>query len=270
MKSLSLNHKDIISRISKADKLLIFLDYDGTLAPISKRPELALMPYSTRRALRRLIKNRRILVFVVSGRILSHVKKLVGIKGICYAGCHGLEIEGSGSVGPVAVLKKLRVFIKQAKRVLIKELTNIMPLKTLDIEDKGIILSLHYRRVKEGRLKDLKRIFYRVSKSYVASGEMIVMKNKKVLELKPNIKWDKGMYCLYMLRRFDQEAQKILPIYIGDDRTDETAFKALKGKGITVFVRGERKTSLAQYYVNSTNEVKNFLQLIAESAKSAD
>ena len=244
---------------------MIFLDYDGTLAPISKRPELALLPYNTGQILRRLVKNNRVLVSIISGRVLKQVKRLVGIKGIYYAGCHGLEIDSSGSVDFVAVLKKPRIFIKEAKKLLIKELKNIVPLKTLDIENKGIILSLHYRRVKEPYLKDLKRIFYRVSRPYVASGEMVVIKNKKVLELKPGIKWDKGMYCLYMLKQLGQKGQKILPLYIGDDKTDETAFKALKAKGITIFVRGEKKTSLAQYYVDSTNEVKNFLQLIAEN-----
>ena len=244
---------------------MIFLDYDGTLAPISKRPELALLPYNTGQILRRLVKNNRVLVSIISGRVLKQVKRLVGIKGIYYAGCHGLEIDSSGSVDFVAVLKKPRIFIKEAKKLLIKELKNIVPLKTLDIENKGIILSLHYRRVKEPYLKDLKRIFYRVSRPYVASGEMVVIKNKKVLELKPGIKWDKGKYCLYMLKQLGQKGQKILPLYIGDDKTDETAFKALKAKGITIFVRGEKKTSLAQYYVDSTNEVKNFLQLIAEN-----
>ncbi|TSA56563.1 trehalose-phosphatase [bacterium] len=270
MKSLSLNHKNILSRISKTDKLLIFLDYDGTLAPISNRPELALMPNKTRLALKQLIKNKRITVSIISGRVLRNVKKLVNVNGIYYAGCHGLEIEGLGSVGPVSRLEKYRIFIKQAKRLLVKQLMNVISLKAVDIEDKGVVLSLHYRRVKERYLKDLKRIFYGITEPYVVSGGMVVIKNKKVLELRPDIEWDKGMYCLYMLRRLGKKGQKTLPIYIGDDKTDETAFKVLKENGITIFVRGERKTSLAEYYADSTNEVKNFLQLIAESAKKTD
>jgi trehalose 6-phosphate phosphatase len=249
---------------------LIFLDYDGTLAPIASRPEQAFMPRDTRRILERLVENKHISVFIISGRSLRHVKELSGIKGIYYAGCHGLEIEGSRPAGPVTVSDKLRVSVKQAKLLLIRELADIIPVKDFDIEDKGIILSLHYRRVNKRHLTALKDIFYRVSRPYTARGEMVITKNKKVIELRPRINWDKGMYCLYMLNRFTLKGRKAMPVYIGDDRTDETAFKALKKKGVTVFVKGERKTSLAEYYVNSTNEVKNFLQLIGDSLKDRD
>jgi len=64
---------------------------------------------------------------------------------------------------------------------------------------------------------------------------------------------------LYLMNKFKGKREKIVPVYIGDDVTDETAFKVLKEKGITVFVKGERKTSLAEYYLSSTNEVVKFL-----------
>lgn len=243
------------------------MDYDGTLAPISLRPELALMPYNTRIILKGIVKNNRIFVSIISGRMLKPLKQLVGLKGIYYAGCHGLEMESAYVKGPLAGLERYKALIKEVKISLIKELKDIMPINALDIEDKGIILSLHYRRAGENRIKGLRRIFYRVSRPHTKSGEMVVTRNKKVLELRPNIKWDKGMYCLYMLKKLSKRREKVLPIYIGDDRTDETAFKALGPRGITIFVKGERKTSLAQYYVDSTSKVRDFLQAIAENIK---
>jgi len=80
-----------------------------------------------------------------------------------------------------------------------------------------------------------------------------------VLEVRPALNWDKGRYCLYLMNKLKGKREKIAPVYIGDDVTDETAFKVLKEKGITVFVKGERKTSLAEYYLSSTNEVVKFL-----------
>jgi trehalose 6-phosphate phosphatase len=268
LKSLALNYKKIFFKISKADNLLFFLDYDGTLAPIALKPELALMSNSTRKALKKLMQDKRVSVSVISGRTLKDVKRLVAIKGIYYSGCHGLETENLYSAGSVSDLKKIRIFIKQARKSLVKELSGIVPTGIIDIEDKGFILSLHYRRVKKQHIKYIKKVFYGAARQYVDSGEMIVTRNKKVLELRPDIKWDKGTYCLYMLKILSRYRKKILPIYIGDDRTDETAFKALKGKGITIFVKGERKTSLAQYYVNSTSEVRVFLQMAAKNMKS--
>jgi trehalose-phosphatase len=268
LKSLELNYKQIFYKISKADYLLFFLDYDGTLAPIATKPELALIPRITRKALKSLVQDKRVSVSVVSGRTLNDVKRLVAIKGIYYSGCHGLETENFNNIGSLSGLKKFRIFIKQAKKSLVKELSDIIPIESIDIEDKGLILSLHYRRVKSQHLRYAKKVFYGVARRYTNSGEMIVTRNKKVLELRPNIKWDKGMYCLYMLKRLGRYRKKILPIYIGDDRTDETAFKALRARGITIFVKGERKTSLAQYYVNSTSEVRAFLQKSAKNIKT--
>jgi trehalose 6-phosphate phosphatase len=268
LKSLALNYKKILFEISKAGNLLIFLDYDGTLAPIAIRPELALMPRNTRHVLKSLVKNKRISVSVISGRALKDVKQLVAVNGIYYSGCHGFEAEGFNSVSSPAELKKIRVFIKQAEKFLVKELSGVVPAEIIDIENKGFILSLHYRRVKKQYLKDIKTAFYKMAKQHVNSGKMIITRNKKVLELRPDIKWDKGMYCLYMLKKLGRYRKKILPIYIGDDRTDETAFKALEGRAITIFVKGERKTSLAQYYVNSTSEVRDFLQMAAENMKA--
>ena len=89
---------------------------------------------------------------------------------------------------------------------------------------------------------------------------MAAAEGKMVLEVRPAANWDKGRYCLYLMNKLKYKGEKIIPVYIGDDITDETAFKLLKKKGITIFVRGERKTSLAEYYLNSTNEVISFLK----------
>jgi trehalose-phosphatase len=133
---------------------------------------------------------------------------------------------------------------------------------SIDIEDKGLVLSLHYRRLKPACLKKLREVFLAVSKPYVLSGQMRVLNNKKVFELRPLVGRDKGSYCLDALKGYRKKA---LPIYIGDDKTDESAFKALKRAGITVFVKGERKTSSAEFYLHSTNEVIDFLRLIARA-----
>ncbi len=263
MRHLFYNLEKIVLKLKQADKLVVFLDYDGTLSPISSCPEKAVLPNPTRKALRDIVKNKKITVSIISGRMLKQVKKMVGIKGIYYAGCHGLEMENNALTGFSRKLKKAKVLIKHAKLELRKSLKASMFLKHVGIEDKGLILGFHYRRASKHNVKRIRKIFYATVKPYMFSKDIVVEKNKKVLEIKPNINWDKGSYCIYFLSKIKLRHKKILPVYIGDDRTDEAAFAALRGQAITIFVRGERKTSLAEYYLDSTSEVRKFLKHLA-------
>ncbi|MEW6118428.1 MAG: trehalose-phosphatase [Nitrospirota bacterium] len=84
------------------------------------------------------------------------------------------------------------------------------------------------------------------------------MKGKKVLELLPDIMWDKGSAVLWILRRLEDVH---LPVYVGDDVTDENAFRAIGNKGITIRV-GTSKKTCAQYYLKTSREVQRLLQMV--------
>ena len=256
MKSLFYNLKYIFHRISKAGRVFLFLDYDGTLSPIVKKPDKATLPLKTRHILSKLVDNKHMVVSVVSGRMLKQVKKKVGLKGIYYAGCHGLEIENADNDYISLKFSNQKIYIDTVKRKLKIELKAIAG---WEIEDKGIILALHYRGVKPNSICNLKSIFYNIIKPNLTKAEMVATEGKMVLEVRPAVKWNKGRYCFYLMNKLKYKDEKITPVYIGDDKTDETAFKLLREKGITIFVRGERKTSLAEYYLDSTNEVAKFL-----------
>jgi trehalose 6-phosphate phosphatase len=263
LRHLFCNLEKIFLKLKQADRLVVFLDYDGTLSPISSCPNKAALPNLTRKTLKDIVKNKKITVSIISGRMLKQVKKMVGIKGIYYAGCHGLEMENNALACFSGKLKKAKIIIKHAKLELKKSLKDSMFLRHVKIEDKGLALGLHYRRAKKHDIKRIRKIFYATIKPYMLSKDIVLEKNKKVLEIKPNINWDKGSYCIYFLSKIKCGHKKVLPVYIGDDKTDESAFAALKGEAITVFVRGERKTSLAKYYLDSTSEVRKFLKHLA-------
>jgi trehalose 6-phosphate phosphatase len=90
---------------------------------------------------------------------------------------------------------------------------------------------------------------------------------KKVLEVCPPVNWDKGKAVLWLLHNMSfSENTPVLPIYIGDDITDEDAFKLLKGSGLTVFV-GKPKKSNAEYYIKDTNEVLSFLSWLEKTTR---
>jgi len=256
LKSALSNQKDIVKRIEKAVHLLLFLDYDGTLSPIVSRPEDALLPKSSKILLESIAKKNDVTVSVVTGRSLKEIKRLIGIKGIYYAGCHGFEVSQKRRDHTLPEVKKVLPLIKKIKSTFKKELKDI---KGAQIEDKGPILALHYRRVKKSQIHDLKEIFDACLSPYLKSKKITTAKGKMVLEVRPSMDWNKGRYCLYLIENLKKKYNQILPIYIGDDETDETAFKVLKRKGITVFVKGEKKTSSAEYYLKSTEEVLKLL-----------
>jgi len=257
LKSALFNLNTILTKIESAKHLLLFLDYDGTLTPIVNRPDKALLSQDNRQLLKSLTKNEKIIISIVTGRDLKKIKRLIRIKDIYYAGCHGLEISSKTKDYVLPQVRKTLSILSKIKHALKKELKDI---KSAQIEDKGLILALHYRRVHKSQILKVRKIFYDYLKPYIDSKKVKVGKGKKVLEVRPPLDRDKGMYCLHLLDSLKKRYKNILPLYIGDDDTDETAFRALKKKGITIFVKGEKKTSSAEYYLGSTEEVSGFLK----------
>jgi len=257
LKFLSHNLKNILPKIEKSDRIVLFLDYDGTLTPIVKSPDKAFLSSSTRKILKELSDNRKITVSIVSGRSLQKIKKLVALDNIYYAGCHGMEIEYAGKTFVVPDAKKSLPILKRLKKKLRKELCCI---KNVEIEDKGLVLAIHYRNVRKGCVLQLKKIFSENVRPYLYSKKIRIANGKKVIEVRPPVDWDKGRYCLYLLKKLERKGKSLLPVYIGDDETDETCFKALRRSGVTIFVKGEKRSSQAVYYLNSPAEVRALLK----------
>ena len=133
------------------------------------------------------------------------------------------------------------------------------------VEDKGLSLSLHYRLVDKKQVPQIKTIFHEAVILYLVRNKIKIKPGKMVLEVRPPAEWDKGKVVLWLLarRNFISGEKNVLPVYIGDDITDEDAFRALKRKGLTVFV-GEPGDSKADYYLKNTEEVVKFLRLISD------
>jgi trehalose-phosphatase len=240
--------------------ILLFLDYDGTLTPIVESPADAVIPRQTKELLRRLSKNPQVKLSIVSGRALKNVKGIVGIKDIIYVGNHGLEIEGPKIRFESPVSPRLSATITEIKEELSEKLSAI---KGAFVEDKGLTLSVHYRLVHKKLAPLVKTIVHETLILHVVKNIIKIKPGKKVLEIRPPVEWDKGKVALWLLVRqlAILEDKNVLPIYVGDDLTDEDAFKALRNKGLTVFV-GKPTASYARYYLKNTGEVTEFLKRI--------
>lgn len=239
-------------------KLCLFLDYDGTLSPIASRPKEATLSPEMRSLLEDLAAAPDCKVYIVSGRSLKDIKETVGIGNIGYIGNHGFEMDV-----PHVVFGNFN--FEQTRKVLVSLKTEIekavSSFKGSFVEDKGVTLSVHYRLLEFGLQASIQGLLDEIVKPFVARGEVSVSPGKKVFEIKPPVEWDKGRAVLWLLDKL-QKAEGKMPavVYIGDDRTDEDAFRALKGKGVIIKV-GEGETA-AEYVLKEQGEVAVLLKVI--------
>jgi len=256
--------KDITARIRRAKKILFFLDYDGTLVPIRKKPSLARLARKKKLFLKKLASRTRIKVFIISGRSLENVKRLVGIKRIACIGNHGIELEGPG----VSYVNKKAKAIKPLVRKIYRELKKVFrgkKYKGVLLEDKGYTLSFHYRMARRQKIPLIKKLFKDTIAPYLAGRRIRITEGKKIFEVRPNIDWHKGKILNWALKRFGPKGS--LVICIGDDRTDEDAFRALGGKGVSILVSKKKKKTSAQYRLRSPEEVMKFLKGVIARAR---
>jgi trehalose-phosphatase len=244
--------KNIHTRIQRARDLVLFLDYDGTLTPIVSRPELALFPPPVKKHLEKLRDLPGVYLAVISGRSLEDLRKKVGVSGIIYVGNHGLEIENPAGKHKKILSPARKRELKKIARNLqdsFKETPGIL------FEEKGPILSIHYRTVPPVFSARVHQVIKEEVRQW--SDRWKMASGKMVLEIRPNVDFHKGKAVGEILKPFP--SQGLLPIYIGDDQTDEDAFRVLKGKGITVHIGSGRLPSEADFFLRTPGEVQEFL-----------
>jgi trehalose 6-phosphate phosphatase len=248
-------------RILKADQLLLFLDYDGTLSPITEHPDKALLPAATRHVLDTLVREAGVWIALISGRGLNDLKSKVDLRGICYVGNHGLELQGPKLryINPVA--EKCR---PQLRKIVQKLRAVLAPVKGAWVENKGLTLSVHYRMVAQDEEMLVRSAFHDCVRPYREKRQIRITSGKQVFEVRPPVRWTKGTIVNWLIgrRKAVAEGAGIVSVYIGDDLTDEDAFAALGSRGITIVVGSSNPLTRAQYQVESPAEVKEFLQWV--------
>ena len=250
--------------IRSATHVLLLSDYDGTLTPIVDRPDDAILSPSVSEKLRALSKNPAFSVGIVSGRSLSEIRAMVGISGIYYAGNHGLEMEGPGLnfVSPASI--EARTITKDLVRQLSAGLADI---EGVIIEDKGLGLSLHYRLVKPDEEQAVADIFHQTASPLLREGKIRITSGKKIWEVRPPIDWHKGKAVETIQQAISTlvKPEKLTTVSLGDDTTDEDAFRVVHHpQGWSIYIGQEKPSSNAGYFLNSTSEVLVFLSRLLE------
>lgn len=239
---------EIKKRIERAGGYVLMLDFDGVISPLTPIPARAFLPPLTKKTLEFLSGHNPIAI--ISGRALADIKKKVSIKNIIYSGNHGLEWQFNG-----------QAMKKNLPRPMIRAIANLKkPLQKIVrqypgalLENKQISLALHYRRMPAKLLPGLKQL---VTDAFLNFADLLEFtKGKKFFEFRPRLNWNKGHFAELAIKKAGKSR---LPIYIGDDHTDENVFKTLP-HGITVRV-GRKQNSRAKFYLKNISEVNGFLE----------
>ncbi|KAJ0499825.1 putative trehalose-phosphatase [Helianthus annuus] len=263
---------------AKGKKIVVFLDYDGTLSNIVPNPDEAFMSKKMRRVVSEVA--RCFPTAIISGRSRDKVYGFVKLDDIYYAGSHGLDIAAPFQCQNRPVDKNGEEVVRfqpaQIYQPLIYKILDVLKeetngIKGVMLENNKFCVSVHFRHVSD---KDFP-VLEEVVKSLVDDlGEFRLSEGKKVFEIRPDIEWDKGHALEYLLETLGYgSSNDVLPIYIGDDRTDEDAFKAIKkrGKGYSIVVSSSpKKDTMASYSLRSPSDVKKFLSRLVTWKNNSD
>jgi len=255
-----LNHISRVSNaINKAENVALFLDYDGTLVFFEDRPQDVVTSNEVKAVIKHILQNEKFYVFIVTGRTLDEIKKLLDIGGLSYAALHGLDIVlQNGKNYNLQERKDFRSILNQIKKYSEDEFKNE---KGVYLEDKELTLAFHYRMVEKEKSQEMIDKFLNLVNKVGNPNSIDVLHGSKVVEIRPK-GWNKGKAVELILKKVSKN-KNFLPIYIGDDTTDEDAFNSIGSKGITIFVENnEERSTSAQYSLKNPNEVLDFLKMI--------
>ncbi|UCE86077.1 MAG: bifunctional alpha,alpha-trehalose-phosphate synthase (UDP-forming)/trehalose-phosphatase [Deltaproteobacteria bacterium] len=239
-------------------RLALLLDYDGTLARLADHPSRAVLTADMQRAIEACDARADTDVAIVSGRSLEDIARMVSLPDLVYAGNHGLEIEGKG-VEPFH--HEDLVHYRARTEELARELEQVA-LDGAWIEEKGPTLTFHYRPVADSARRNM--LSEAARRTITAAGYQ-ARSAHDALEARPPIGWDKGRAVLHILRsRYGPAwSEDVRVIYVGDDETDEDAFRMLSGLGVTFRVGSADTLTLATRRLPNTEAVGALLQWIA-------
>ena len=252
--------RDALEALLRERRLAVLLDYDGTLTPIVTDYRRAFLSDAMRDTLGQLAE--RNAVAVVSGRDLKDVQKLVGLDSVYYSGSHGFELSGPGNWSHIHEdAADYLPDLDQAEQALAARLADV-PGHAL--ERKHFSLAVHYRQVDDTRVGEVASA---VDEALAGNSRLVKGLGKKVFELKPALPWDKGRAVGLLLDTLGMTGDNTVAIFIGDDITDEAAFRELRQPNVSIIVVDDDRATAADYALTDTEDVREFLNWLAQTAE---
>lgn len=247
----------VLQQVAGAPSVFCFLDYDGTLVALAQTPDHAAPPSSIAPLLAQLAAAPGTRVAVVTGRTIADLRRFIDVPGLFYVGIHGLEIQlpnGEMQIrDEVVAMRAALPLIKQQVQHALAARQGIL------LEDKGAALACHYRLASRADAALAHRVLQDVIEEAQRRGvPVVLMRGHEVTEIRP-AGVDKGKAICALLR---QHAPDALPIYVGDDFTDEDAFAQLPPAAITVRVGASDQPTQARFRLAEPSDVHGFLNAV--------
>lgn len=241
-------------------RLILFLDFDGTLTPIVPHPNLARLSRPMRETLRKLAS--LLPVVIISGRDPEDLRRRVGLQKVCYVGHHGLScFEAGGDVTWLSTPPD-RTLVRrwfQALRIAAEGIEGAF------VEDKGVTVALHDRLVKPEQRSRLRRRARRVLAPWIARGSVSLLRGHRVLEARSSGAGNKGTAVSMLLRK--PWALGRVPVYFGDDQTDFEAFSVMHGRGLAIRVGGRRGAAGEDAWIPHPKKLYVILNWLAQEMR---
>jgi len=256
------NLEEISRKIKSSEKILLGMDHDGTIAEVITTLIASRITELMRNILYSLSQNPRIHLAIISGRTIDSLKEVVNIKSdnIFYAGNHGFEIEGAGinyTFNDKDALEKIRVITEEMD----KKFSNV---DGLVFEKKIFTTSFIWSTVTPEKQESIRNEILEALQKYKS---IRIVEGKKLFNIRPDVYINKGIAVSIIGNHFykDNWRKQVTTIYIGDDNSDEDAFKILEEKDIGIVVnKSPPEDTNAKYYLKSVKEVEDFLKLVNE------
>lgn len=256
--------EEIASRLGDR-RLVLVLDFDGTLAPICADPSEVVLSSNAREVLQRLSEHSP--VAILSGRDLQDVRHRVHLDDLWYAGSHGFEMAGpDGAAFTQDVGEPALLSLDETEQLLREELK---PIPGARIDRKRFALAVHFRNVRTGSTDEVLSVVERIGRGFPA---LRLAHGRLVIELLPDVEWNKGRALRWLLQRMGSAGHGAVPVFAGDDYTDEDALHEIHEDGIGIVVRstehGDRLT-WAHYGVGDPSSLTALLSRLASLTHQA-
>jgi trehalose 6-phosphate phosphatase len=237
--------------ISRDRPRALLLDYDGTLAPFRLERDQAFPYPGLRSLLAEIVRTGRTRLIVISGRALRDLIPLLGLQPLPELwGCHGWErrLPDGRYQGP-ELEPAVKDALEQAQQWVRSEGLNGR------CEQKPASIAVHWRGMDAGQIQQLRARVRAAWRPLTDNAGLDLEEFDGGLELRA-VGWDKGRAVAQVLRELDDEA---IVAYAGDDRTDEDAFRALSGHGLSILVNAEHRETAADLWLQPPHELARFL-----------
>jgi trehalose 6-phosphate phosphatase len=265
------DHPNVLENFGELEKMArgrvvtLFLDYDGTLTPIVSNPDDAYLSDETRKAIQSLA-----MLFptaIISGRGRAKVEEFVQLAELYYAGSHGMDI-AAPKFSDVSLAFQPAAQYESLIQDITKKLEEVTRhIQGSSIEDNKYCVSVHFRNCHQDSYQEILAL---VESIVAEEPDLHITRGRKVLEIRPSVNWDKGSALLHLLSMLGIPESEVFCLYIGDDRTDEDAFRVLvdHGIGAGILVSNKVKPTKGIWTVRDPYEVTKLLKKLIEFGNS--